>query len=297
MKQYWCLGQIELADYILPLEQPQWCVSLAGLFYRFLKHYRFIPDRDQWIYFCKLNAQHLLNLSDKTSSFFTHQESLADAENTIFRFTGINKRLVLLINSGSNIAYDIRTLYSTQILNKLQNDHEFIFVCFYYKNVHSSPDLAQGAHCAVFFNDSGNIILYDPNLGVSILGNSSHLKIKQEIHRFFSVYSESYIYELISNHLKRDQVRSNAYKLEKWQWRQTNFNNLLKYSSTQENIANKSELIIYIFKTSLDEITSNQIAIKISLPKFNKNEGKIRFVNYFNHYDNLKLKDLWHKIK
>jgi hypothetical protein len=144
MKQYWYLGQEDLAKLLHYSEEPQWCVALTGLLYCFLKHYGLIPSYDQWLHFCQINFQQLSTIESVTNSN-SHQESLLEAENTIKKISGLNYRMSLLKNVYTDITHPREALYVNQILNQLRNVNDFIFICFYFKNICLSSDLPQGS--------------------------------------------------------------------------------------------------------------------------------------------------------
>lgn len=296
MNQYWNLNQTELATYLNYSGEIQCCTPLNAIFHCFLKSYKFIPNLNQWLHYCKLNSHNLLKLDSEISNFTTHQESLLEVENSINKICGINISLTLSQSLCVNISHPREALYASQILNLLHNHNDFIFICFYYKNASADADLSQGAHCVSLYNHSGSIILYDPNLGISNLGNSNNKKeLKQEIHRFFSIYSESYLHKLINNHLNRHSKKLDSYKLKKWQWRYGNLNNSLKRSPEERGY---SDIVLYFSSASLSGIGSSQTFTKEIFPKLTETEIKkdinnLKQINYFNHYDNLKYSKLW----
>jgi hypothetical protein len=147
------------------------------------------------------------------------------------------------------------------------------------------------------------IMLYDPNLGIINLGTFNNTRqLKQEMHAFFSIYSEAYLNELVNNHLSRFSNGTDPYRLHKWQWRQKKLNYYLKHPSTTMGRKDQADMVLYFYKTSLTETNLNSTAIEMPSVKFFDKKNKLDInktisINYFNHYDYLKRKNLWSMIK
>jgi hypothetical protein len=295
MRFFWQTNQNKLARLLNHKSQPGWCGILCCFMYRFINHHQFIPDLDTWVDFCKLNYSLLLEHDKLPKDKAILKETLHKADDLIKKYSGTDGNFEYNVLFSNDIRLH-KEDYSDIILKKLRFANKFIFLCFLFKNKSFRMRVPRGVHCISMWNHNNKIYLYDPNFGIAAINFHNKKSFKHSLHKILSLYSESYLNQLIESHLAKyfnciDM--NNRNKFIKWHRRSYNRNAYFGYNFSNIESSKETFCLLYLNETNLGKNIDNNHQFRYSKILRQINLNTTLEPNFEGHYSILKKNGMW----